>query len=63
MSGGGAFRSSPDWGPGGIIYVETVAASGPQLVLVDETGGNRRVLVTGPAGFDISYPHWIKATQ
>ena len=62
VSGGGAFRSSPDWGPGGIIYVET-AGAGPQLVLVNETGGNRRVLVTGPLGFEIAYPRWIKATQ
>jgi Tol biopolymer transport system component len=60
---GGAFRSSPDWGPGGIIYVETVPGNGPQLVLIDETGGGRRVLVTGPVGFEISYPHWIKAAQ
>ena len=39
---------------------ETVSGSGPQLVSVDATGGARRVLLTAGAGFDISFPHWLK---
>ena len=60
VSGGGAYRGAPDWNATGIVFVETVSGSGPQLVFVDATGGARRVLMTAGAGFDIAFPHWLK---
>jgi hypothetical protein len=60
VSGGGAYRGAPDWNATGIVFVETVSGSGPQLVFVDATGGARRVLMTAGAGFDIGFPHWLK---
>ena len=60
VSGGGAFRGAPDWNATGIVFVETVAGSGPQVVFVDATGGARRVLMTAGAGFEIAFPHWLK---
>jgi hypothetical protein len=60
VSGGGAFRGAADWGAAGIIFVETVSGSGPQIVLVDANGGSRKVLLTAGAGFDVAFPHWLK---
>ena len=40
--------------------METVSGSGPQIVLVDATGGARRVLMTAGPGFDIAFPRWLK---
>jgi hypothetical protein len=60
VSGGGAYRGAPDWNATGIVFVETVSGSGPQLVFVDATGGARRVLMTAGAGFEIAFPHWLK---
>jgi Tol biopolymer transport system component len=56
---GPAYRGPADWGPLGIVFIETVAGSGPQMVLVDTTGGSRKVLVTAGAGFDVASPHWL----
>jgi len=60
VSGGGAYRGAPDWNATGIIFVETVSGSGPQLVLVDASGGARKVLMTAGAGFEVAYPRWLK---
>jgi hypothetical protein len=60
VSGGGAFRGAADWNATGIIFVETVSGSGPQLVFVDASGGSRKVLLTAGAGFDVAFPHWLK---
>jgi Tol biopolymer transport system component len=57
---GPAFRGAPDWAAGGIVFVESVAGSGPQLVLLDPATGARRVLLTAGAGFDLGFPHWLK---
>jgi Tol biopolymer transport system component len=57
---GAAFRGAPDWGPGGIVFVETVGGSGPQIVLVDESGSGRRVLFTAGAGFEVAFPRWLE---
>ncbi|HUG51996.1 MAG TPA: hypothetical protein VMR21_00270 [Vicinamibacteria bacterium] len=56
---GAAFRGAPDWGPGGIVFVEVVAGSGPQIVLVDATGGGRRVLFTAGVGYELAFPRWL----
>ena len=55
-SGGGAYRGAADWNSDGIVFVETVSGSGPQLVFVDATRRSRRVLMTAGAGFDIGFP-------
>ena len=60
VTGGGAYRGAADWNATGIIFIETVSGSGPQLVFVDGSGGGRRVLMTAGAGFDIAFPHWLK---
>ena len=60
LSGGGAYRGAADWNATGIIFVETVSGSGPQLVLVDASGGARKVLMTAGAGFEVAYPRWLK---
>jgi hypothetical protein len=57
---GAAFRGAPDWNATGIVFVETVSGSGPQLVFVDASGGARRVLVTAGVGFELGFPHWFK---
>lgn len=57
---GPAYRGAPDWAAGGIVFIETVSGSGPQLVLVDATGGGRRTLVTAGAGFEMAFPHWLR---
>ena len=60
VTGGGAYRGAADWNATGILFVETVAGAGPQLVFVDASGGARRVLLTAGAGFDVSFPRWLK---
>ncbi len=60
LATGPAFRGAPDWGTGGIILIESAAGSGPQLVLVNPDTGDRRVLFTAGAGFDLGFPHWLK---
>ncbi len=60
VTGGGAFRGAADWGAAGILFVETVSGSGPQLVFVDASGGGRKVLMTAGTGFDIAFPRWLK---
>jgi hypothetical protein len=60
VTGGGAYRGAADWNGTGILFVETVAGAGPQLVFVDASGGARRVLLTAGAGFDVSFPRWLK---
>jgi hypothetical protein len=60
VTGGGAYRGAADWNATGVIFVETVSGTGPQLVFVDANGGARRVLLTAGAGFDIAFPHWLR---
>jgi hypothetical protein len=60
VTGGGAYRGAADWNAAGILFVETVSGSGPQIVLVDASGGGRKVLMTAGAGFDIAFPRWLK---
>ena len=55
---GPAFRGAPDWGPKGIVFPESDAASS-RLVLVQPDGTGPQVLVTLGASFDISNPRWL----
>jgi hypothetical protein len=61
VASGPAFRGAPDWGPRGILFVETDAADGvSHLVVVQPDGSGRRVLTDAPAGFRISSPRWLR---
>jgi Tol biopolymer transport system component len=57
---GAAYRGAADWNATGVVFVEVVSGSGPQLVFVDASGGARRVLMTAGAGFEMAFPHWLK---
>ncbi len=57
---GALFRSAPDWGSKGIVYVETdAAASQSRLVLVQPDGTGYTVLRTEDAGFRMGSPRWL----
>lgn len=54
-------RGAPDWGPDGIVFVETDAAAGTsQLVLVQPDGSGRTVLRTEKAGARMGSPRWLQ---
>jgi Tol biopolymer transport system component len=57
---GPLYRGAPDWGPNGIVYVETdAAADRSELVLVQRDGSGRRVLHTEAAGYRMGAPRWL----
>ena len=57
---GALYRGAPDWGPKGIVFVETDAAqSRSQLVLVQADGTGRTVLRTEDAAFQMASPRWL----
>ncbi len=57
---GAVYRSAPDWGPLGILFVETdPLLNESRLVLVQPDGSGRTVLRTEPAGYGMSSPRWI----
>ena len=57
---GSAFRGAPDWGTGGIIFVETDAqAASSQLVLVQPDGSGRTVLRSEASAFRMGSPRWL----
>jgi len=59
IASGPAFRGAPDWGTGGILFVETDAAANSQMVLVQPDGTGRTVLRTEAAGFRMGAPRWL----
>jgi Tol biopolymer transport system component len=57
---GPLFRGAPDWGTGGIVYVETDAATNQsQLVKIQPDGTGRTVLRSEDAGFRMGAPRWL----
>ena len=57
---GPAFRGAPDWGPNGILFVETDAAAGTsRLVRVQPDGTGRTVLRSEPATARMGAPRWL----
>jgi hypothetical protein len=55
-------RGAPEWGPRGILFVETDAAtSRSELVLVQADGSGRTVLRTEDAGYRMGSPRWLPA--
>lgn len=59
---GPAFRDAPDWGPGGIAFVERDATAS-RLVIVAADGTGRHVPVTLPAGTRMSSARWLAAPR
>jgi TolB protein len=60
VAAGPAFRGAPDWGTLGIVFPEVAAAAGTaHLVVVAPDGTGRRVIVSVPAGQQISNPRWL----
>jgi len=57
---GGLYRGPPDWGPSGIVFVETDAGAGDsRLVVLQPDGSGRQVLLTQAAGFNLGSPRWL----
>ncbi len=57
---GPLYRGAPDWGPRGILYVETDATTGQsQLVSLQADGSGRTVLHSENAAFEMGAPRWI----
>jgi Tol biopolymer transport system component len=57
---GPLFRGAPDWGPKGIVFVETdAAASRSELVVVAADGTGRTVLRTEDARYRMTGPRWL----
>jgi hypothetical protein len=60
LASGPLHRGAPDWGPSGILFVETDAASSrSDLVLVQPDGSRRTVLRTEDAGHRMGSPRWL----
>jgi Tol biopolymer transport system component len=60
LATGPVFRGAPDWGPDGIVFVETdAAASGSRLVLVTADAATRTVLRTEDAAYRMGSPRWL----
>jgi len=58
---GPLFRGAPDWGPNGILFVETDAtASESRLVILQPDGTGRTVLRTENAAFQMASPRWLR---
>jgi Tol biopolymer transport system component len=61
IASGAVYRGAPDWGPNGILFVETDAAtSKSELVRIQPDGSGRTVLHTEDAGYRMAAPRWLK---
>jgi Tol biopolymer transport system component len=57
---GPLFRGAPDWGSGGIVFVETdAAAARSELVVLSADGTTRTVLRTEDASYRMGSPRWL----
>jgi Tol biopolymer transport system component len=59
LASGPQFRSTPDWSKDGIVFSESNAAGGTDIVVIDPSTGGRRVLQTFGAGYQAGDPRWI----
>jgi hypothetical protein len=59
LASGGAYRGAPDWGEPGIVFVEALEGSASASLVLAEPGGERRVLLTGPALL-LHAPRWLR---
>jgi Tol biopolymer transport system component len=61
VGGGSVFRGAPDWGPDGIVFVETdAAASESRLVVVQPDGSGRTVLHVENSAYEMASPRWLR---
>jgi Tol biopolymer transport system component len=61
VGGGSLCRGAPDWGPNGIVFVETdAAASESRLVVVQPDGSGRTVLRVENPGYEMASPRWLR---
>lgn len=56
---GPQFRSTPDWSKDGIVFSETNASGGTDIVAVDPATRARRVLQSFGSGYKAGAPRWI----
>lgn len=60
IASGPVYRGAPDWGPAGIVFVETDAqAQRSQLVVVQPDGSGRTVLRTESSASRMGSPRWL----
>jgi hypothetical protein len=59
LASGPEYRGAPDWGPGGIAFVEIGADAAPSLIVIQPDGSGRRVITTLDAGVSLTYPRWL----
>jgi hypothetical protein len=60
LASGPVFRGGPDWGPGGLAWVET-DGSGQRLVTTAADGSAPRAIVTVPTTVALTNPRWLRA--
>lgn len=56
---GPQFRSTPDWSKDGIVFSESNAAGGTDIVVVDPSTRARRILQSFGSGYKAGAPRWI----
>jgi Tol biopolymer transport system component len=57
---GPLYRGAPDWGPNGILFVETDSALGASsIVLVQPDGSGRTTLFSPSPGVTLTGPRWL----
>jgi len=56
---GPQFRSTPDWSKDGIVFSESNATGGTDIIVIDPTTGGRRVLQSFGSGYKAGAPRWI----
>jgi len=58
---GPLYRGAPDWGPQGIVFVETdETTKESRLVMIQPDGSGRTVLRTEDSGFRMAAPRWLR---
>jgi len=61
LTGGSVYRGAPDWGAGGIVFVEIDAeANEARLVVVQPDGTGRRVLHVEDPAYGMASPRWLR---
>ncbi len=60
LASGPQFRSAPDWSAEGIVFSESnLATGGTDIVVINPTSGERRVIQSFGNGYKAGAPRWI----
>jgi Tol biopolymer transport system component len=59
LAGGPGFRGAPDYGPLGVVFVETDPVSNAERIVVIGNDGTRRVPITTAAGSGLQFARWL----